>query len=888
MNYVMMIYPAHNRHPVDELPSSRSLCHHSLDPFSPLSAPSSPRSVTPTTPKSPPPRGVSLPPLQPPRSVHKGCCYCRRKGCSARKHAPTMVALSMVLVFLLALSRGESELDAKSSSSQEATEWRDPNLSRPGSCQPAPSCQKCILSHPSCAWCKQLNFTASGEAEARRCARREELLARGCLPGELEEPRGRQEMLQDDPLSQGTRGEGATQLAPQRVRVTLRPGEPQQLRVRFLRAEGYPVDLYYLMDLSYSMKDDLERVRQLGHALLVRLQEVTDSVRIGFGSFVDKTVLPFVSTVPSKLRHPCPSRLESCQSPFSFHHVLSLTGDAKAFEREVGRQNVSGNLDSPEGGFDAILQAALCQKQIGWRNVSRLLVFTSDDTFHTAGDGKLGGIFMPSDGHCHLDSNGLYSRSPEFDYPSVGQVAQALSAANIQPIFAVTSATLPVYQELSKLIPKSAVGELSEDSSNVVQLIMDAYNSLSSTVTLEHDSLLPPGVRISYESQCGDSEKRLGEAADWGQCNHVRINQTVNFWVTFQATRCLPEPHLLRFRARGFSEELTVELHTLCDCNCSDAQRQAPHCSDGQGHLQCGVCSCVPGRLGRLCECSEAELSSPDLESGCRAPNGTGPLCSGRGQCQCGRCTCSGQSSGRLCECDDASCERHEGILCGGFGRCQCGVCHCHANRTGRACECSGDTDNCVSPDGGLCSGHGHCNCNRCQCHDGYYGALCDQCSGCKTPCETHRDCAECKAFGTGPLAMNCSTACAHANTTLVLTPTLDDSWCKERTQDNQLFFFLAEDVAGGRVVLTVRPPEEGADHTQIIVLGCVGGIVAVGLGLVLAYRLSVEIYDRREFHRFEKERQHLNWKQDHNPLYQSAITTTVNPRFQEADSPLL
>lgn len=41
------------------------------------------------------------------------------------------------------------------------------------------------------------------------------------------------------------------------------------------------MDLYYLMDLSYSMKDDLEHVRQLGHALLVRLQEVTHSVRIG-------------------------------------------------------------------------------------------------------------------------------------------------------------------------------------------------------------------------------------------------------------------------------------------------------------------------------------------------------------------------------------------------------------------------------------------------------------------------------------------------------------------------------------------------------------------------------------------------------------------------------
>ncbi|KAM6154163.1 integrin beta-7 isoform 2-T2 [Erethizon dorsatum] len=609
------------------------------------------------------------------------------------------------------------------------------------------------------------------------------------------------------------------------------------------------------MDLSYSMKDDLERVRQLGRALLVQLQEVTHSVRIGFGSFVDKTVLPFVSTVPSKLRHPCPSRLEPCQSPFSFHHVLSLTGDAQAFEREVGRQNVSGNLDSPEGGFDAILQAALCQEQIGWRNVSRLLVFTSDDTFHTAGDGKLGGIFMPSDGHCHLDSNGLYSRSSEF--------------------------------ELSQLIPKSAVGELSEDSSNVVQLIMDAYHSLSSTVTLEHSSL-PAGVHISYESQCGGSENKKGEVGDRGQCSHVRVNQTVNFWVTLQATHCLPEPQLLRLRALGFSEELTVELQTLCDCNCSDTQLQAPHCSDGQGQLQCGMCSCLPGRLGRFCECSEADLSSPDLESGCRAPNGTGPLCSGKGQCQCGRCSCSGQSSGRLCECDDASCERHEGILCGGFGRCRCGVCHCRANRTGRACECSGDMDNCVSPGGTLCSRHGHCKCNRCQCLDGYYGAVCDQCPGCKTPCEKHRDCAECGAFGTGPLAANCSMACAHANVTLVLGPILDNGWCKEKTQDSQLFFFLVEDEAGDRVVLRVRPQEKRADHTQAIVLGCVGGIVAVGLGLVLAYRLSVEVYDRREYSRFEKERLQLNWKQDSNPLYKSAITTTINPQFQRAESPVL
>lgn len=69
------------------------------------------------------------------------------------------------------------------------------------------------------------------------------------------------------------------------------------------------------------------------------------------------------------------------------------------------------------------------------------------------------------------------------------------------------------------------------------------------------------------------------------------------------------------------------------------------------------------------------------------------------------------------------------------------------------------------------------------------------------------RDCAECAAFGTGPLAANCSVACADVNVTLALVPNLDDGWCKERTLDNQLFFFLVENVAGG-VILRVRPQE--------------------------------------------------------------------------------
>lgn len=105
-------------------------------------------------------------------------------------------------------------------------------------------------------------------------------------------------------VSEGRRGRGRGLGGNRHALLTPRcpdpcpPGEPQQPRVRFLRAEGYPVDLYYLMDLSYSMKDDLEFVRQLGHALLVRLQEVTHSVRIGEWSAAQTPTspLPLTST----------------------------------------------------------------------------------------------------------------------------------------------------------------------------------------------------------------------------------------------------------------------------------------------------------------------------------------------------------------------------------------------------------------------------------------------------------------------------------------------------------------------------------------------------------------------------------------------------------------
>lgn len=82
-------------------------------------------------------------------------------------------------------------------------------------------------------------------------------------------------------------------------------------------------------------------------------------VAAGFGSFVEKTVMPFISTSPAMLQNPC-SLHQHCTSPFSYKNVLSLTSNGTEFNRLVGEQQISGNLDSPEGGFDAMMQVAVC------------------------------------------------------------------------------------------------------------------------------------------------------------------------------------------------------------------------------------------------------------------------------------------------------------------------------------------------------------------------------------------------------------------------------------------------------------------------------------------------------------------------------------------------
>lgn len=50
----------------------------------------------------------------------------------------------------------------------------------------------------------------------------------------------------------------------------------------------------------------------------------------------------------------------TCLPTFGYKHVLPLTSSTDNFNEIIAQQRVSLNLDFPECGFDAIMQAAVC------------------------------------------------------------------------------------------------------------------------------------------------------------------------------------------------------------------------------------------------------------------------------------------------------------------------------------------------------------------------------------------------------------------------------------------------------------------------------------------------------------------------------------------------
>ncbi|KAL4629738.1 integrin beta-8 isoform X1 [Arapaima gigas] len=583
---------------------------------------------------------------------------------------------------------------------------------------PVTSCNECLSRGPQCAWCFQETFLNTVSV-SERCDLAVNLEKKGCEMEFIERPGVKVEVNTTLPN---------TQVAPQDLLVQLPTGGEVSFVVEVKQLERYPVDLYYLVDVSASMQENLDRLKTVGMALYHRMRDYSSDFRVGFGSFVDKPASPYINVHPSKIENPCNDYGIQCRPAHGFIHVLPMTDNMTEFTRVIQQQRISGNMDTPEGGFDAMLQAAVCQGNIGWRpEAKHLLLLMTDQPSHLALDSRLAGIVVPHDGNCHLENN-VYAKTTSMEYPSIGQLAEKLLDNSIHSIFAVEQGQYKWYEDLIPLLPGAYLGQLQKKASNLKDLVIEAYKKLLSVVELEvavHDQQVHR-FQVNVTALCPKGSQATGI----NKCSNVKPNQTVFFNITISMKDCPSEEEvLILVKPVGFNETTTVRVRPTCSCRCQVAGR----CLDEQDETSCGA---------------GEEQDDLSLFSDCKL-GGTGPDCSGRGLCVCGKCVCDhtnlGMVHGNYCEVDDFSCPYRHGLLCGGRGQCISGECRCESGWAGESCDCPSSPEPCLSDDGQLCSGRGKCLCGRCHCNDPRHsGQFCEKCPTCDYSCQSHWKCVDC------------------------------------------------------------------------------------------------------------------------------------------------
>ena len=80
------------------------------------------------------------------------------------------------------------------------------------------------------------------------------------------------------------------------------------------------------------------------------------------------------------------------------------------------------------------------------------------------------------------DFSGDYTHSNEQDYPSVSQINHKVKENSVNLIFAVTEEQFGVYDLLQQNVEGSSVGTLSNDSSNIVELVKAQYQAITSSI----------------------------------------------------------------------------------------------------------------------------------------------------------------------------------------------------------------------------------------------------------------------------------------------------------------------------------------------------------------------------------------------------------------------
>ncbi|KAL9924309.1 integrin betanu subunit isoform 2-T2 [Glossina fuscipes fuscipes] len=609
------------------------------------------------------------------------------------------------------------------------------------------TCERCLKADISCAWCTDKLY------EMRyRCLNHSQLLEFGCHPDHIYENEPKLHILANSDVHDYVSANSqAIQVQPQRVYLKLVKSHTQRLKLTYRPARNDPLDLYVLMDLTWTMRDDRETLVQLGADLATTLSNLTSNYRLGFGSFADKPEMPMI--MPELRENPCAAEHDICEPTYGYRHHLPLTENIQAFVRSVEASKVTGNLDNLEGGLDALMQVLVCSEEIGWKDQARkVIILVTDGFMHFAGDGLLAGITQRNDKKCHLNEHGEYLGSLQYDYPSLEEIYRELLKRKISVIFAVTEKVITTYREMSNLMKEiSNVELLKADSSNILELIKKGYGRFIKRTQFSDNS--PDFIKLDYETDCGGQFESLRKR---NYCNDVRLGDIVEFYINITlmgAPKNGVYVQKIRVEESTLSEVMEIEVEIQKPCPCEEVAEPNHEygrfqCSDN-GYLQCGMCQCEAGWTGTFCNCPTDLVNATTqeaIENLCRPPSNSKffedkyPICSNHGECDCGLCYCFPDFDGKYCECPacDIECDPQR-------ADCICGECVCKYGWSGNHCNCEDSSDGCIAPNGEICSGSGTCQCGNCLCEAPYRGRFCEIGSGSENKlCAFYEPCVSC------------------------------------------------------------------------------------------------------------------------------------------------
>ena len=181
------------------------------------------------------------------------------------------------------------------------------------SCRIFTTCRECISSTLACAWCNDRKFYIIPDAIRPLCDTPEALLEANCPPDKIMNPKS------STPIRNGS----TLQLNPSKYEMSLRTQTVQNVSIRVTPQQDFPLDLYILMDVSNTMSVFLQLAQDAAGDILSAVKGLTSDSRLGFGTFVEKRVRPFID--PNDPEHDADT----------FKNVQPLTTNLTQFQSNI-------------------------------------------------------------------------------------------------------------------------------------------------------------------------------------------------------------------------------------------------------------------------------------------------------------------------------------------------------------------------------------------------------------------------------------------------------------------------------------------------------------------------------------------------------------------------